>query len=122
MPCTTNMMSRANRLILLLLVLVLLPLSGQATNPEDSLLLGLTSVTTQRLNPFTSVEREMMSLTALIYEGLVQIDDDYNPRPCLAERWESSSDGRTWYFTLREGLTFPRWFAADRQRCGSQRT
>lgn len=106
MPCTTNMMSRANRLILLLLVLVLLPLSGQATNPEDSLLLGLTSVTTQRLNPFTSVEREMMSLTALIYEGLVQIDDDYNPRPCLAERWESSSDGRTWYFTLREGLTF----------------
>lgn len=103
---TMHMMPRAKRLLVLLAVLTMLPVGAFATDPEDSLLLGMTSVTTQRLNPFTSTEREFMSLTALLYEGLVQIDDDFNPKPCLAERWESSSDGRTWYFTLREGLTF----------------
>lgn len=87
-------------------LLTLPPLGALGTNPEDSLLLGITSVTTQRLNPFTAGEREFMSLTALVYEGLVQIDDDYNPKPCLAERWETTTDGRTWYFTLREGVTF----------------
>lgn len=106
MPCIMRMMARVKRLFLLLAVLALLPVTALATNPEDSLLLGMTSVTTQRLNPFTSTEREFMSLTALMYEGLVQIDDDYNPKPCLAERWETSSDGRAWYFYLREGLTF----------------
>ncbi len=106
MPCIMPMMRCAKRLLVLLAALLLLPAGALATNPEDSLLLGLTSVTTSRLNPFTSTEREFMSLTALVYEGLVSIDDDYNIKPCLAERWETSSDGRTWYFTLREGLTF----------------
>ncbi len=47
-----------------------------------------------------------MSLTSMVYEGLVQMDDDYLPQPCLAERWEPSADGASWQFSLREGVTF----------------
>jgi peptide/nickel transport system substrate-binding protein len=77
-----------------------------ATSTGDSLTLGIISVITTKMNPFMPVEREFMSLTALIYEGLLQIDDDYLPQPCLAERWDVSAGGGTWYFYIREGVTF----------------
>ncbi len=73
---------------------------------QDALTLGIVSVTTQMTNPLQPSEREFMSLTNLVYEGLVRIDDDYMPEPCLAEKWEASSSGETWYFTLREGALF----------------
>ncbi len=47
-----------------------------------------------------------MSLTALVYEPLLTIDDDYLPKGVLAESWESSGNGGSWTFTLREGVTF----------------
>jgi peptide/nickel transport system substrate-binding protein len=41
-----------------------------------------------------------------IYNRLVDLDEDLRPVPALAESWESSADGRTWTFHLREGVTF----------------
>ena len=73
---------------------------------KETLILGVVSTTTMRLNPLMAVEREFMSLTSLIYEGLVRMDDDYLPQPGLAERWEPSADGASWQFTLRQGVTF----------------
>ena len=68
--------------------------------------MGIVSTLTTRLNPLTPVEREFQSLTALVYEPMVVLDDDYTPQPCLAERWEASPDGAAWTFTLREGVVF----------------
>ena len=48
----------------------------------------------------------MASLYGLVYESLVQIDDDYLPQPLLAESWEQSGGGKTWTFRLRENVTF----------------
>jgi oligopeptide transport system substrate-binding protein len=41
-----------------------------------------------------------------IFDGLVQFDAHLNPLPALAEFWEASRDGRTWTFTLRQGVKF----------------
>jgi oligopeptide transport system substrate-binding protein len=41
---------------------------------------------------------------AQIHEGLVQEDVDSKPVPALAESWKVSADGKTYTFTLREGL------------------
>ena len=41
-----------------------------------------------------------------ISEGLVQFDAHLNPVPAIAEFWEASRDGRTWTFTLRQGVQF----------------
>ncbi len=89
-----------------MVLLLLLGLSPARASDDNSLIIGLVSSTTTRTNPLQPIEREFMSLTALVYESLVEIDDDYLPKQHLAERWESSSDGSSWTFTLREGVTF----------------
>ena len=73
---------------------------------SDGLHIGIISVATAQTNPLTPVEREFMSLTDLIYEGLVSLDDNYQPQPCLAESYSCTTNGQTWYFYLREGVLF----------------
>jgi peptide/nickel transport system substrate-binding protein len=41
-----------------------------------------------------------------MYSGLMRLDSDLRPIPDLAERWETTPDGRTLTFTLRSGLTW----------------
>jgi ABC-type transport system substrate-binding protein len=41
-----------------------------------------------------------------IYNNLVTFDRDLEIVPDLAESWETSEDGLTWTFSLREGVTF----------------
>jgi len=42
-----------------------------------------------------------------VFEGLVRTEDGgFKPVPALATEWEPSSDGKTWTFTLREGVKF----------------
>lgn len=41
-----------------------------------------------------------------IYDTLVNLDNDGNPSPCLAERWEEAADGITVTFHLRKGVKF----------------
>jgi len=75
---------------------------------------GLTSLTVAavaredaHLSPLTSRDRDMHSLMALCYEGLVALDDDGRPVPALAERWEPPTDNnRRWIFHLRTDITF----------------
>ena len=51
-------------------------------------------------------EREFQSLTALIYEGLYSLDDDYRPVECLAESCEAESSGKRWTVKMRAGVVF----------------
>ncbi len=46
------------------------------------------------------------ALLANVYEGLVQVDQDGEIVPSLATDWTVSDDGRTYTFTLAEGVTF----------------
>ena len=73
---------------------------------DDALHLGVISVASNVTNPLDPVEREFMSLTDLMYEGLMYIDDNYEPQPCLAESYQVSTNGKTWYFYLRDDVTF----------------
>jgi peptide/nickel transport system substrate-binding protein len=41
-----------------------------------------------------------------IYEGLVDLDNNYQAVPRLAESWESNADGSVWTFHLRKGVKF----------------
>ncbi len=69
-------------------------------------MLGIVSTASNRLNPLMPTEREFMALTSLLFESLVVLDDAYMPQPGLAQRWESSPDGSSWTFTLRENVLF----------------
>jgi len=39
-------------------------------------------------------------LTANIHEGLLKVEENYKLKPNLAERFETSPDGKTWTFHL----------------------
>lgn len=41
-----------------------------------------------------------------VYEQLVALDANLAPQPALADSWETSEDGLTWTFRLRDGVTF----------------
>lgn len=45
-------------------------------------------------------------LGRLMFDNLVYLDDRGHPTPWLAESWDISSDGRTYTFRLRRGVTF----------------
>ena len=92
--------------IALLLILALCCPAAQATTMDSYLSLGMISVKTVSLNPLTAEEREFQSLTALIYEGLFSLDDDYMPQPCLALECNSTADGKRWSIRLRQNAVF----------------
>ena len=42
----------------------------------------------------------------LIYDTLFAMDEDFKPQPQMVDSYETSDDGKTWTFTLRDGLKF----------------
>lgn len=95
-----------SRILPLALCLCLLAANALATNVGSSLVVGIQSSKTTLIQPLDPVERDMMSVYDLVYESLVDIDDDYLPQPGLCESWEESGSGKTWTFTLRKNITF----------------
>lgn len=45
-------------------------------------------------------------VTGNIYNGLLLLDEQFNPRPDLAESWEVAPDGKTYTFKLASGVTW----------------
>ena len=99
-------MNRAKRLLAITLALSLLCPSALATTMDSYLSVGMISVKSTSLNPLAPAEREFQSLTALIYEGLFSLDDDYMPQPCLATECNSTTDGKHWTIRLRKDALF----------------
>ena len=90
----------------MLLWLTANPDAARASNVEDSLVIGIQSTKTLAVRPFEPLERDILSVYNVVYEGLVTIDDDYLPQSCLAESWEQSGAGKVWTFHLRHDVTF----------------
>ncbi len=60
----------------------------------------------QSFHPITGQNRTNLSLTALIYEGLFELDSAFIPKGVLCESYTVSEDGLTWTLNLRPGVTF----------------
>jgi oligopeptide transport system substrate-binding protein len=58
------------------------------------------------LDPAVSAEMTSHEYVTQIYSGLVRPDDNLEPAPDIAERWEISQDRRTYTFYLRKDVTF----------------
>lgn len=57
------------------------------------------------LNPHLYTPNQMFA-QSMVYEPLVKYQADGTVRPWLATGWHHSDDGKTWIFTLRDGVTF----------------
>ena len=94
----------ALRTLCLLAAVMLLPLTADASNVTDELVVGIQSTKTTAIRPLEPLERDFMSIYDLMYDGLMVINDDYLPECALAESY--SHTGKTWTFKLRENLYF----------------
>lgn len=59
-----------------------------------------------RLDPALMSLNEEYNATLAIYNNLVRVDPQLQPRPELASSWQPSDDLKTWVFELRSGVTF----------------
>ncbi|MYJ82349.1 MAG: hypothetical protein F4046_11165, partial [Acidimicrobiaceae bacterium] len=57
-------------------------------------------------NPGITTGFNVHAVTGSMFNGLVELDDNANPHPDLAESWEVSDDSTTYTFHLAEGV---RW-------------
>jgi peptide/nickel transport system substrate-binding protein len=63
--------------------------------------------TVDSLNPFLGFNAESYEMWGLTYDYLVGYTmKDMSPAPGLASKWKTSSDGKTWTFTVRSGVKF----------------
>jgi peptide/nickel transport system substrate-binding protein len=78
--------------------------------PKTALSVGIAAQDIGRLDPHFAVTTIDRVVVAWMYNGLVRFKPgSINPaeiEPDLAERWESSADGKTWTFHLRRGVKF----------------
>lgn len=59
-----------------------------------------------KIDPVTVAGAAGVGIVGAVAENLTYIDDKGAAQPVLATKWEPSSDGLTWTFTLRAGVTF----------------
>ena len=84
-------------------------LASTAAAAEDDPLTLTVAMTNEvdSFNPFLGIEAESFEMWAMTYDYMVVTGvKDLAHEPGLATSWESSEDGLTWTFDIREGVTW----------------
>lgn len=58
------------------------------------------------LDPVTTSDYAVRNHGYLVYDTLFALDEQLSVRPQMVDAWETSEDGKTWTFKLRDGLAF----------------
>ena len=87
-------------------------ISGQASVVQGTssgleaadLTVGYVAASGSDLHPLRGNSRDLSSINHLVFESVVELDENLQPTPLLADRWEF--DGEAGIFYLREGIVF----------------
>jgi peptide/nickel transport system substrate-binding protein len=81
--------------------------SGTATTAEPlTFTVGMLN-DVDSLNPFTGIVAEAYEVWGTMYDTLLHTSEkDFSPTPGLASSWTTSTDGKTWTYTIRSGVTW----------------
>ncbi len=89
-----------------LLPALFLPPAANANDERTTFNVGLLNEV-DSFNPFRGIEAEAFEMWALTYDYMITYNmEDMSPEPGLATGWETSPDGLTWTFTIREGVNW----------------
>ncbi|MBL7685241.1 MAG: hypothetical protein JNK65_04305, partial [Deltaproteobacteria bacterium] len=58
------------------------------------------------INPLTTQTTISANLVDLVFDSLIDLDENYQLRPLIAERWTISEEGKIWTFYLKKGIFF----------------
>jgi peptide/nickel transport system substrate-binding protein len=89
-------------------LLVVLPLSGgpagAGSTGKTTFTVGITQ-DVDSLNPFTGIVASAYEMYQLTYDTLTDYGQaDFAAEPSIAESWDTSEDGLTWTYTIRDGV------------------
>jgi peptide/nickel transport system substrate-binding protein len=81
--------------------------SAAGGKPSDAKVLRIIhTVNLASLDPIWSSAPGAKDYGYMTFDQLLAVDANYKPQPQMAEGWSEEDDGRTYAFTLREGLKF----------------
>ncbi len=82
------------------------PFGGSGEEPPMRYVEGVVGANS-KVNPLFVYQNEVdRDIATLVFSGLTRLSGDGTPEPALAESWDVSSDGRTYTFNLRSGVTW----------------
>ena len=82
------------------------PITARAQSSATSTLRFIPSTPLPSLDPIVATSYVIRNHGYLIYDTLFATDDQFRIRPQMVSEWQTSPDGVTWTFHLRDGLTF----------------
>lgn len=103
-------MNKVYKIVVIIVVLMLsvgvsMGLSFGEAVAEKSVL-RYTQAFPTNIDPAIGEDFSSTRALTVLYDTLVYPDEKGAPQPCIAKKWESSSDGKTWTFQLRSGIKF----------------
>jgi peptide/nickel transport system substrate-binding protein len=69
------------------------------------------------IDPHFSTGFQVRDITYAVFDTLFAVDDHYQPKPQMVDRWTVSDDGMTYRFTLRDGLRWHDGPAVTAEEC-----
>lgn len=82
------------------------PASGETGTVKDTLIIGHYG-DTPNFDTHDNLNDNGMRINMCIYDPLVRMDNvSYEIKPCIAEDWEISEDGKEYTFTIKSGVKF----------------
>ena len=58
------------------------------------------------LNPLIATDHSNQLICSLVYENMLEVDNDFEAIPAVITEWKCSEDAKLWTFTVGEGHTF----------------
>ena len=98
-------MKRSLYIILSLVLLCSLLIAGCQPTQKGGVL-NLYGIDPLTLDPAVAGDMTSHQYIMQLFSGLVRLDDNLEPAPDIAERWQISDDGRTYTFYLRHDVRF----------------
>ena len=77
-----------------------------AAEDDDSITVGIAQDIEDSMDPHKAVAAGTKEVLFNIYEGLVKPDSEGNLNPAVASDYEITDEGKTYTFTLRDGVKF----------------
>ena len=79
---------------------------GTPADPDGTFTFGAAGAPSM-FDPLYATDGETFRVARQLNEGLIRFKPGTaDPEPALATAWEPSADGKTWTFTIRDGVTF----------------
>ena len=80
--------------------------SSQTEEPQQSQPFSLAAYPSYSFHPALTKSQANRTLAPLLYESLFSLDGSFEPQGVLCQSYSVSTDGLTWTFVLKDGVTF----------------